>query len=777
MMIGMHYEKVRAILEDIHFLRATSLSKNQDVLITIAIHRGTGRFEVIEGSAAVCHGFIKNVDSIEMSDITPLSDENTITLEGEEFYKGMRLNGFCHLGVFKGVKEIRHDGKKGKVKWIYNWITFLDSMTHFEELETDAKQLALPTNVRKIVIDPILHHEMLEAKLKEKPDAEDAEILYNVEICPYLRIIQAGGVELHDKRNRVVNRRRPKEPVIEIHKFIPFCTDEEFSLDNASKIIAQIALEDIFQPKFTSIEVDDGENLLSEHLAKALKNIPLIIANVTLLTKRENLKLENVELSGEEISSFNGIDMIVKRNCDFEFLEAVKSQLKERGILVAVGDERICHDDFEEVGNLKIKTNEENLATIHLLRLKKSEIENYELIEITKNSENWLEPLQKVISDSPVIVYSYNNDPSGILGFVNCVRREYPVDKLRAVFINDPAAPPFDITNNFYKSQLLLGHAVNVFKDGLWGGYRHLEMPECSQLQPQSSHCYANCLIKGDLSTLSWLRGSKSIESDEIIKIKFASLNFKDVMLALGRIPENYQDRFTHQCSLGLEFSGIKNDGSRVMGIALNAGAIATHYSTKNSLLWSVPENWSLEEAATVPLVYFTVYFAFFVTTQIKSGKSILIHSGSGGVGQAAIEVAIAKNLEVFTTVSSDEKKNFLLQKFPKLKAVNIGNSRNVSFEKMILTNTKGKGVDYVLNSLADDKLHASIRCLGKGGTFLEIGKYDIMKGTQLDMRYLSKRISFKAVLFDDLPADSEEMEVRSLSRILSDLVLIIFIL
>lgn len=41
------------------------------------------------------------------------------------------------------------------------------------------------------------------------------------------------------------------------------------------------------------------------------------------------------------------------------------------------------------------------------------------------------------------------------------------------------------------------------------------------------------------------------------------------------------------------------------------------------------------------------------------------------------------------------------------------------------MTETNGRGVDIVLNSLAEEKLQASFRCLGRGGRFLEIGKYD----------------------------------------------------
>lgn len=80
-----------------------------------------------------------------------------------------------------------------------------------------------------------------------------------------------------------------------------------------------------------------------------------------------------------------------------------------------------------------------------------------------------------------------------------------------------------------------------------------------------------------------------------------------------------------------------------------------------------------------------------------------------------------------------------------------IGNSRDCSFEQMILIQTRGKGVDYVLNSLAEDKLAASVRCLGRGGVFLEIGKFDIINNNKLDMGTFAKEIQFRAVMADNL--------------------------
>lgn len=71
-------------------------------------------------------------------------------------------------------------------------------------------------------------------------------------------------------------------------------------------------------------------------------------------------------------------------------------------------------------------------------------------------------------------------------------------------------------------------------------------------------------------------------------------------------------------------------------------------------------------------------------------------------------------------------------RRFPALAEENIGNSRDASFEQLVLRRTRGRGVDLVLNSLADDKLQASVRCLAHGGRFLEIGKLDLSNNTNL---------------------------------------------
>lgn len=52
---------------------------------------------------------------------------------------------------------------------------------------------------------------------------------------------------------------------------------------------------------------------------------------------------------------------------------------------------------------------------------------------------------------------------------------------------------------------------------------------------------------------------------------------------------------------------------------------------------------------------------------QIRNGESILIHSGAGGVGQAAIRVALSMNCTVYTTVGSKQKETFIKTTFPQV--------------------------------------------------------------------------------------------------------------
>lgn len=161
-------------------------------------------------------------------------------------------------------------------------------------------------------------------------------------------------------------------------------------------------------------------------------------------------------------------------------------------------------------------------------------------------------------------------------------------------------------------------------------------------------------------------------------------------------------------------------------------------------------------------------YYALIVRGRLQPGESILVHAGTGGVGQASIAIALHMGCTVFTTVSSQAKRDFLKQRFPQLTDDNIGNSRDTSFEQLVLSQTNGRGVDVVLNSLAADQLQASVRCLANGGRFLEIGKVDLSNNSPLGMSVFLKNTTFHGILLDAL-FDSDSFEKKEVMRLVSE--------
>ncbi|XP_073462807.1 fatty acid synthase [Aquarana catesbeiana] len=370
---------------------------------------------------------------------------------------------------------------------------------------------------------------------------------------------------------------------------------------------------------------------------------------------------------------------------------------------------------------------------------------------------SWVESLKELMADSTdhhIWLTALKQPNSGIVGMVNCLRQEPGGHRLRCIFNSEVEA--YEVPDK--ELQQLQGKdlVMNVYYGGKWGSFRHVPFQK-DQAQDNTQFAFVNVLTRGDLSTLRWIASplrhfQPTNPNVQLCKVYYASLNFRDIMLATGKLPPDAipGDLALQQCMLGMEFSGRDPAGKRVMGL-LPAKGLATAVDADQRFLWNVPENWSLADAATVPVVYATAYYALVVRGRLRKGESVLIHSGSGGVGQAAIAICLSMGCQVFTTVGSAEKQEYLQSKFPQLNAKCFANSRNTSFEQHVLSVTGGRGVDLILNSLAEEKLQASLRCLARHGRFLEIGKYDLSNNTPLGMALFLKNVAFHGILLDAL--------------------------
>jgi fatty acid synthase len=350
----------------------------------------------------------------------------------------------------------------------------------------------------------------------------------------------------------------------------------------------------------------------------------------------------------------------------------------------------------------------------------------------------------------------------GLVGMVNCLRREPGSESIRCLYEDEPG----QLQEAEKAARYPLDLAVNVYKDGQWGSYRHVpvDIPAVN-----TQNAYLDIENTGDLSTLRWFEAENwRLERMEFEPYYFG-LNFKAVMMATGKLIDagNAADKLFKR--IGGEFAGVAKDGRRVMGY------IEESFSTKMvqdtgslSCIFEVPEQWTLKQAATVPVVYLTAYLALLLRAKLQPGERILIHAGSGGVGQAAINIALSMGCEIFTTVGTDQKRDFIKTTFPTIAPENIGNSRDTSFEELVMVRTQGKGVDVVLNSLSDEKLHASLRVLAPRGRFVEIGRYDMMQDTPIGMSTFVHEASFYGIYLDNV-LDANNPESGKLFKLLSD--------
>ncbi|XP_018311540.1 fatty acid synthase [Mycetomoellerius zeteki] len=563
MMKGVLHTTVPIVFRDVKFIRATNLLKNNAVKLYIAIQTD-GKFEITEGDSVVVTGTVYEAlnPEEEMIPINILSEnyDEDEDMTARDIYKELKLRGYQYRGLFRGLKSASISGTQGHIAWKNNWETFMDSMLQMQIIGYDTRELCVPTGIKKLVINPVLHASKLRDNIDNAEVTTDMDKLLQVRIYKEIDTIKAGGVEIQGLMATQISRRKlAQDAVIEEHMFVAHCDRAKISLNEAIRISAQLVLEDhqIIKVQATELveDVDDTEleNLSSSLLLEAFGDMPLIQVNITLLTSSNRFRPE----------------------------------------------------------------------------------------------------------------------------------------------------------------------------------------------------------VRGDLSTFCWIENNISDVCcrEDLVHVVYSSLNFKDIMLATGKLALHeaiFQGRLFQYLPLGMEYVGFDANGQRIMGIR-DTDCIANVIEKDDDFCWNIPDAWTFEEAATVPCVYSTVYLALYIYGKMKKGDKILIHSGTGGVGQAAIHLALKEGCEVFTTVGTSNKRNFIKKMFPIIPDEHIGNSRDTSFEQMIIYQTKGRGVDIVLNSLAEEKLIASVRCLAQNGRFLEIGKFDLVSNNPLGMSAFQKGISFHGVRLENM--------------------------
>ncbi len=235
---------------------------------------------------------------------------------------------------------------------------------------------------------------------------------------------------------------------------------------------------------------------------------------------------------------------------------------------------------------------------------------------------------------------------------------------------------------------------------------------------------------KGSIEGIQWqpMYRRSPLSGEVEIKIKATGLNFRDVLNVLGLYQGDIEE-------LGLECAGEVTSvgsqvdhlkvGDQVFGLA--KGCFADYVMVPADWVLLKPDNLTWEQAATIPGAFLTSYYSLIHLAKLKPQEKVLIHTATGGVGLAAVQLAQTIGAEVFATASP--------QKWQVLRDLGVSwvmNSRTLDFAEEISQINPEKNLDVVLNCLNGEFIPKSLSILNDHGRFLEIGKQGIWTSEQV---------------------------------------------
>ena len=231
------------------------------------------------------------------------------------------------------------------------------------------------------------------------------------------------------------------------------------------------------------------------------------------------------------------------------------------------------------------------------------------------------------------------------------------------------------------------------------------------------------------------------------VAVTASSINFADVLVAFGRYP-SFEGRLPQP---GTDFAGVVTAvgpdvtdhkvGDHVGGMSPN-GCWGTFVTCDANLAAALPPGLTDAQAAAVTTAHATAWYGLNDLARIRAGDKVLIHSATGGVGQAAIAICRDAGAEIYATAGSPERRELLYE----MGIQHVYDSRSIKFAEQIRQDTDGYGVDIVLNSVTGAAQLAGLKLLALGGRFVELGKRDIYGDTRVGLFPFRQNLAFYGV-------------------------------
>ena len=204
--------------------------------------------------------------------------------------------------------------------------------------------------------------------------------------------------------------------------------------------------------------------------------------------------------------------------------------------------------------------------------------------------------------------------------------------------------------------------------------------------------------------------------------------------------------------AIGDGVTGVKK-GDRVYTAKTISGAYAEYALALEEQVHSLPQKISFTQGSGVWVPYGTAFFALHHSAEARAGETVLIHGASGGVGTAAAQMARAMGLSVFGTAGTPKG----LELAKREGAQQVFDHSKPGYQEEILKATGGRGVDLVLEMLANVNLAHDLKLLALRGRVIVIGNRGEITINPRDI--MSRRASVRAfTLWAATPEEQKEI-------------------
>ncbi|CAH0713910.1 unnamed protein product, partial [Brenthis ino] len=524
MVLGVEKKQLSVQFTDIHFFTQPILHKQRNLRLNITLHRGSGRFEVLDESTKIVTGYITGeMKKKHSQNKVNINCKEEMLLKSDDIYKLFSIRDYNYSGVFRSIYNASLSLSEANIKWEDNWVAMIDSMLQLNALRRIHETVSQPHFVRKLIIDINEHF-------------DEIYEIHGIKVTP-ARIFdvhdytRCGGIIMQNIRFHDLPT-ICKNVGIKALKFVPHFSTNTIDEASALSIYIQISAENLNKHDLNIVEIIENNVSNFVDTNQILSEIPGIQANYSVITI-DSLNPNNTALLSE-------VDLLlVSKLSNNDDLCQMLHQILTCNTFVVNYEKYKADISRDRPSSLyqSICAHTIGSTVLELVLWRPTEL-NVSTSPITVYTESDFAPLTSRITaiqlnQKLVILTSY--PPLASLKTAVKKWRKEDNRKINLIMINNE----FSSTRKLDKIPLT-DLAVNILHNSAWGGEYYL--PAKETLSKEGLGLELNIRQLGDLDSLHWTEMPEPRIAGINIKIHYAGVNVVEVQKKMGVISCDKED-------------------------------------------------------------------------------------------------------------------------------------------------------------------------------------------------------------------------------------------